>query len=191
MKEPILYKILRPIITVLVKIFFRPTIIGKENILKSDSLVLAGNHTSYFDCLLLISCTKRVVHFMAKSELSKGFFSPLFKNIGLVFVNRKAKDKNSLNNAIKYLDEGKVIGIFPEGTINRTNEVIMPFKYGAVKMSNVSDSYIVPFTITGKYKFLRKCITIKFEKPYKVSDDLEKENKKLEEIISDELIKRS
>jgi len=191
MKEPVLYKILRPIITILVKIFFRPTIIGKENILNSDGLVLAGNHTSYFDCVLLIACTKRVVHFMAKSELSKGIFSPLFKNMGLVFVNRKVKDNNSLKNAIKYLNDGKIIGIFPEGTINRTDDVIMPFKYGAVKMSNVSDSYIVPFTITGKYKFFKKSITINIEKPYKVSEDLEIENKKLEKIISDELIKRS
>lgn len=191
MKEPVLYKILRPIITILIKVFYRPVIIGKENILKSGRLVLAGNHTSYFDCVLLISCTNRVVHFMAKEELSKGLLGLLFRNMGLVFVNRKIKDKNSLNNAISFLKDNKVIGIFPEGTINRTNDVIMPFKYGAVKMCNVSDSYIVPFTITGKYKLFSNNIIIKFEKPYRVSDDLEKENRKLERIISSELIKRS
>ena len=191
MKEPILYKILRPIITILFKIIYRPTINGKENILKNGSIVLAGNHTNYFDSLLLISSTKRTVHFMAKDELSKGIFSPIFKNMGLIFVNRKIKDKNSLNKAIEYLNDNKVIGIFPEGTINRTNEIIMPFKFGAVKMANVSNSYIVPFVIKGKYKIFRKSINITFFKPYKVKKDLEKENKKLENIISNGLIKRS
>ena len=191
MKEPILYRILRPIITILFKIIYRPTIAGKENILKDGSLVLAGNHTNYFDSILLISSTKRTVHFMAKEELSKGIFSPIFKNMGLIFVNRKIKDKKSLNKAIEYLNDNKVIGIFPEGTINRTDEVIMPFKFGAVKMANVSESYIVPFAIKGKYKIFRKSINITFFPPYKVNENLEQENKKLEKIISNELIKRS
>lgn len=190
MKEPILYKILRPVITVLFKGIYRPTIIGKENILDDVGVVLAGNHTNYFDSALLISSTKRVVHFMAKEELSKGIFSFIFKNMGLIFVNRKVKDKKSLCSAIKYLENDKVIGIFPEGTINRTDDVIMPFKYGAVKMANVSDSFLVPFVIKGKYKIFRKGITIMFYKPYKVNDDLEKENKKLEEIISKGIVKR-
>jgi len=191
MKEPFIYKILRPIITFLVKILFRPTIIGKENIPQEGKFVLAGNHTNYLDCALLISCTKRVVHFMAKDELSKGILGKFFKSMGLIFVNRRTKDKKSLSLAIEYLNSNKVIGIFPEGTINRTNNVIMPFKFGAVKMVNVTNSYIVPFAIIGKYKLFRKSVKIIFSKPYKVSDDLEKENKKLEETISSMLIKRS
>lgn len=191
MREPFLYKMLRPIITFLVKILFKPTIIGKENIPQEGKFVLAGNHTNYLDCVLLISCTKRVVHFMAKDELSKGILGKFFKSMGLIFVNRRTKDKKSLSFAIEYLNKNKVIGIFPEGTINRTDNVIMPFKFGTVKMANVTDSYIVPFAIIGKYKLFRKSIKIIFAKPYKVRDDLEKENKKLEETISAMLIKRS
>ena len=190
MKESILYKITRPIITFLFKVIYRPTIINKDNINNNGRLVLVGNHTSNLDCLLLMSCTKRVIHFLAKDELSKGPFSFIFKKFGLIFVNRREKDKKSLTTAINYLNEDRVVLVFPEGTINRTNNVILPFKYGAVKMSSVTDSYITPFVITGKYKILRKSITITFLKPYKITSDLELENKKLENIISNTLIKR-
>jgi len=189
MSNLIVYRILRPVITFFVKIVFRPKIIGRENILKNGSLVLAGNHTNYLDCVLLISCTKRTIHFMAKDELSKGFFGNFFKKMGLIFVDRKNKDKKSLNEAIKCLENNEVIGIFPEGTINRTDNAILPFKFGAVKMANVTNSYIVPFVITGKYKIFGERITIYFDKPYKVSDELEYEKTKLEKIISDKLEK--
>ena len=72
MKEPVLYKIVRPIIKIVFVVLFRPKIIGLENINKDGKLVLAGNHTSYLDCLLLISSTKRVIHFLAKDSLVKG-----------------------------------------------------------------------------------------------------------------------
>ena len=72
MKEPLFYRIVRPIVTFLVKIVFRPNYIGLENIPKSGKIILAGNHTNNFDCLLLMSSTKRNVHFLAKDELWKG-----------------------------------------------------------------------------------------------------------------------
>ena len=78
--EPILYRITRPIITSLFKIIYRPEIIGKENIPKEGKIVLAGNHTNNFDCLLLISSTKRTIHFLAKDELVKGAKKIIFKN---------------------------------------------------------------------------------------------------------------
>ena len=63
MKDAILYKILRPLITGFYKLFFTPKFIGIENIPSSGRVLLAGNHTSNFDAPLLISATKRNVHF--------------------------------------------------------------------------------------------------------------------------------
>ena len=68
-KEPILYRVIRPIVTVLFKLFYRPTIIGVENIPKTGRVVLAGNHTNNLDSMLLVSSTKRCIHFLAKIEL--------------------------------------------------------------------------------------------------------------------------
>lgn len=188
MKEPLFYRSIRPIVTFLMKLVFRPTYIGLENIPKSGKIILAGNHTNNFDSPLLLSCTKRVIHFLAKEELTKGILGPGFKAMGIIPVNRSIHDKNALHNAINTLKEDKVIGIFPEGTINKTKDIIMPFKIGAVKMASETDTQIVPFTITGKYKAFKKNITIEFYKPINIkSDDLTKENEKLMKFISKKL----
>ena len=111
--------------------------------------------------------------------------------MGCIPVNRKIHDKDALESAYKTLEIDNVIGIFPEGTINRTDDVIMPFKMGAVKMSEKTNSPIVPFGITGKYKlFGKNRIRIEFFKPF-VVNDLENDNKKLERIVSECLIENN
>ena len=52
MKEPLLYRITRPIIKVLFNFVYRPTYIGLENIPENKACILAGNHTNYLECLL-------------------------------------------------------------------------------------------------------------------------------------------
>ena len=187
MKDEVLYKITRPVIKVLFNFFYRPTYIGRENIPPSGSFVLAGNHTSYLDPLLLMSSYKRTIHFLAKDSLVKGVKGLIFKHMGIIPVNRKIHDKDALSEAKRALSNNQVIGIFPEGTINRTKDVTLPFKIGAVKMAKDTDSLLVPFTITNKYKLFRKSVTIEFYKPYKVVDELDIENNKLRSFISNEL----
>lgn len=189
MKDTAFYKILRPIISLLFKVLYRPIIIGRENIPKTGGLVLAGNHTKWLDPIMLIAVTKRQVHFLAKDELFHGKTKLIVKGMGCIPVNRKIHDKDALNQGYKTLEKGNVIGIFPEGTINRTKEIIMPFKIGAVKMSKETDSYLLPFIITGKYKLFKNSIRIEFLKPQKVEEDLAKENEKLMNNISGKLIK--
>lgn len=192
MKEPILYRIVSPIIKILFNFIFKPTYIGLENIPKEGKCILVGNHTNNLDCLLLISSTKRTIHFLAKDSLIKGFKKIIFQNMGIIPVNRKIHDKNALNSAIDILNENKVIGIFPEGTINKTDDIIMPFKIGAVKMASTTNSTLVPFTIKNKYKVFKKSVILEFYKPYKINTqnkDLTDENKHLMNIISNELRK--
>lgn len=180
--DVLLYRILRPIITILVKVLYRPTIIGRENIKTSGRIILAGNHTHNLDCALLISSTKRNIHFLAKSELFKGIKKAFFSNMGLISVNRKTKDHKCLEMAYNYLENDKLIGIFPEGTIGRNG--MLPFKMGAVKMANETDSEIVPFAITGDYKLFSKNLKIVFGKPIKLkSSNLEKENERLRKTV--------
>ena len=179
MKESKLYKFLRPLIKIFTNIVYRPTYIGLENIPKNKRIVIAGNHTNNLDCILLMSSTKRCIHFLAKIELFKGFKKIIFSNMGLIPVNRKIKDSNVIKEAEKYLNEDLVIGIFPEGTTN-TKKELLPFKIGAVKMAYDTDSEIIPFAIIGKYKVFRMGLTIILDKPYKIkSNDLDLENEKL------------
>lgn len=189
-KDPIFYKIVRPIITLFVKVCYRPTIIGKENIPKNGRIVIAGNHTNNFDCILLIASTKRCIHFLAKDELYKGPKKILFKNMGIIPVNRRQKDGQSLKKAIDFLNKDMSIGIFPEGTFNRSDKTILPFKIGAVKMAHDTNSKIVPFVIKGEYKLFRKSVSIEFLKPMKVKTNiLDDANQKLMDIISKNLTK--
>ena len=187
MKEPYFYKLVRPILYIFIKLY-KPTYIGLENIPTLENFILVGNHTSYLDALLVASTTKRCVHFLAKDSLYKGIKKPLFKALGIIPVNRKIKDKNALNKAINCLNNEYVIGIFPEGTRNKTNDLLLSFKMGAVKMAKEANATIVPFVITGKYKFWNNNLTITFLEPFKVDNmTLEDANEKLRNMMLEQL----
>lgn len=178
-----LYKIVRPIITILFKCLFTPKIYGTENIPVDGKIILAGNHTSNLDCLLLMSATKRHVHFLAKKELWEGPKRIIFSNMGLIPVDRAKKNHSSLENAYGYLRNEKLIGIFPEGTTEK-GRGLLSFKIGAVKMAKETNSKIVPFVIKGKYKLFSKTLRIEFLKPISIKKELNEENEKLFNIIS-------
>lgn len=186
----ILYRIVRTLGYPIFLLLYRPEFEGRNNIPKSGSVILAGNHTNNLDAAMMLAGPKRVVHMLAKKELFKSKISnAFFRSMGCIPVDRKIHDENAKSEAIEVLKNNEVIGIFPEGTVNRTNDIILPFKYGAVSFAKKTGAYIVPFTITGKYKLFRRSIKITYGKPYKVTDDLEIENKKLMNIITKMLIK--
>lgn len=186
----ILYRVVRTLGYPIFLLLYRPEFEGRNNIPKSGSVILAGNHTNNLDAAIMLAGPKRVVHMLAKKELFKSKISnAFFRSMGCIPVDRKIHDENAKSEAIEVLKNNEVIGIFPEGTVNRTNDIILPFKYGAVSFAKKTGAYIVPFTITGKYKLFRKSIKITYGKPYKVNDDLEIENEKLMNIIKKMLIK--
>lgn len=176
-----LYRFIRPIIKVLFLFLFTPRIIGRDKIPEDGRIVLAGNHTSVFDCLLLMSSTSRSIHFLAKKELFSGVFGFVFSNLGLIPVDRSSKSPLSLVMANDYLSRDEVVCVFPEGTIGRNG--LLPFKYGAVKMASDSGSKIVPFVITGKYRLFSRSLCITFLDGVSISDDLVFENNRLRDLI--------
>jgi len=184
-KDVMLYKLVRPIITFFFKILYRPKIIGVENIPKTGKVILAGNHTNNFDCVLLMSSTKRNIHFMAKIELTKGIKKIIFNNLGIIPVDRSKKDKSDvIEKSKKYLENDLVVGIFPEGTTEKGCGYLLPFKIGAVKLSYETNTEIIPFKISGEYKLFSRDLKIIFDKPYKAKKELEKSNKELYNIIN-------
>lgn len=185
MKESTLYKIIRPLVKGFTCLYFNPKFINCDNIPKNGKVILAGTHSNNFDCIMLMSSTKRSIHFLAKDELWKGMKGILFSNLGLIPVNRRQKDKSVIPAASKYLNSDKLIGIFPEGTFEKEKGVLLPFKIGTVKLAHDTKSQVVPFVIKGNYKFRSKDLRIIFGKPYYIkTDDLEKENQKLMKIIT-------
>lgn len=171
-----LYRFLRPIITFFMRLIFRVKYINKHNIPKKGPYILVGNHKSNFDCVLVISSVKETVHFLAKKELIDGKLGFFFKKMGIIPVDRKKRNKEAMNAAREVLENKGVVGIFPEGTFNKTEYIVRPFKMGSVKLAYDMKVSIVPFAIVGDYKLFHRTKII-FGKPYKIkTTDLKGEN---------------
>ena len=176
------YNFLRILVKGVAKVVVRQKYEGLENIPKSGGYIIAGNHIHLFDPATIMGTTNRNVHFLAKSSLFKFPQSILFKNMGLIPVNRDGKDNAAYEEAVEYLKKGEIVGIYPEGTRER-GKGLLPFKTGAVRMALESNTVIVPFATIGKYRWFRKGLIVRFGKPYKPSKDIEKSNDELREII--------
>lgn len=175
------YKLLTPIMRILFKIYYNPTIINKEVIPKTGPILIVGNHKHVYDQCLTIMATKRVIHYMAKKEYFDSKMAWFFKFVGCISVNRSIKDKEATDKALHILNNGGAVGLFPEGTRNKTNDIfLLPFKFGTVSMAKKTNATIVPFGLTGDYKFRSKNLTIRYGKPFKVENmTLEEANIKL------------
>jgi len=249
------YKILKPVLGFIYKLWYNPKIIGKENIPTEGSIVVVGNHVHIMDQCNVIIVTKRPIHYMAKKEYFDGKFAWFFKAVGCIPVDRSHKDDSATASALEVLKDGEALGLFPEGTRNGMKEerikelyntyfeeesyeeffnkmqqnktsqvnfleelyqrkvitkdefldnvtsadaflkdmimnhrltkeeyydhILLPLKFGAVSMAKKTNSCLVPFAITGDYKFRSKNLTIRIGKPFTPDDDLEKANERL------------
>ena len=184
-KGEIGYSLLTPIMRVLFRLYYNPKIINKEVIPKEGPILIVGNHKHIYDQCLTIMATKRVIHYMAKKEYFDGKMAWFFKLVGCIPVDRSIKDHNATDKALKVLNNGGAIGLFPEGTRNKTKDVfLLPFKFGTVSMAKKTNATIIPFGLTGDYKFRSKNLTIRYGTPFRVGDmDLEDANKKLYEEV--------
>lgn len=163
-------------------IWFGEKIYGKENIPKKGGCILAGNHLSDFDAYLLFASTRRPIHFLGKKELFKGRLAWFFKMMHIIPIDRKNKNPEAKNEVIEKLNEGKVIGIFPEGTYHK-EDLLLPFKPGVVSFASKTGVPIIPFAMDSTFKFRCHPI-IKFGKPIYL-DKVKEEDKVayLEKIV--------
>ena len=165
------FKLCRAILGPIFKWYYKPTIINKEVIPKEGPILIVGNHKHLFDQCLAIISTKRVIHYMAKKEYFDGKLAPLFRLVGCIPVDRERRDFASAKSALAVLKKGGAVGIFPEGTRNKTtDQFLLPFKTGCVAMAKKGDAWIVPCGLTGDYKFRSKNLTIRYGEPFKVGD---------------------
>lgn len=190
-KAPFLYNLSKLILGPMFKLYYNPKIIGKENIPKEGPIIIVGNHKHVFDQCSIIISTKRGINYLAKKEyFDNKKIAWFFKKTGCISVDRSKKDNKSTKQALNILKENGAIGIFPEGTRNKTEEFILPFKFGAVSMAKKSNALLIPFGITGDYKFRSKNLMIRIGKPIKSTGDLDKDNKKLYKEI-EKLMKKN
>ena len=175
------YQKLRPLALKLMKILFSPTIECQEKIEANSKFILAGNHISDFDPLLLSMVTDNNMHFLAKKELFRGIFKNFFESLGCIPVDRDGKDFEAMKQAINYLKEEEIVSIFPEGTRKKKDDerIILPFKLGTVIIAKRGKAPIVPFAITGNYSLVKRNLKLTIGKridsdQYTTKDLLEK-----------------
>lgn len=164
-----IYQIAKVIYTVLLKMLYHPKVYGAQNIPKDEGIIFAGNHRHAFDPIVVMSETERIVHYMAKEEIFKGLHGRILKKMGIIKIYRTKRNKEAILEAEKILNEGGTVGIFPEGTRNRTERELLKFKNGAVTIAKNTNCKILPFAIKGEYKIFRKELVIEFGKPIDVS----------------------
>lgn len=118
-----LARFLRVTVAKLILAAYRTRIVGEENLPKSGGYILAGNHVSYLDPVLLWGAAPRETHFIAKQELFEGGFLAWLLPKAWVFpIRRGAADREAIQRATDLLGFGEPVGMFPEGTRQRPGD---------------------------------------------------------------------
>lgn len=157
-------------------IFYRLKIEGRENIPETGPFIVCSNHISWFDPPLVgcIIPARVQVHFMAKSEL---FAHPLARRflhkLGAFPVRRDQADRTAIRTALQLLREGKVLGLFPEGSRSKIGD-LRPAYNGAALIALRSGAPVLPVAISGPYR-LGKPVRVHIGPPLKLAAE---ENKK-------------
>ena len=119
--------------------------------------IFVGNHLSVLDVVPAALATDKAVHFLAKKELfEKGISKWFAQKCECIPINRDGNDVRAVMQAMKYLKNGEIICIFPEGTRNKTDQLFLPFKSGATSLSIKTHTPIVPMIQVTKAKAGKK-----------------------------------
>ena len=172
-----LYKIAKAIYSKLLKILYNPTTKGTKNIPEKGPIIIVGNHKHAFDPIMVMSNTNRTIHYMAKESLFKGIHGKILESIGTIKIHRNKSNPIAIKEAEEILKQGGAVGIFPEGTRNRTNQELLKFRHGAVEIAKKTNTPIIPFAIKGDYKLFKKGLSIEFGKPINISHKEVEESK--------------
>lgn len=150
------FKTIKTIVAVFLRIFFRISIIGEENIPQEGGCVVCANHASNWDPVFLIALLKRRIYFMSKEELFHVFgLGALLRSIDIIPVKRNASDISAVRTSIKVLNEGKALGIFPSGRRVKKGEEV-EVKSGVAFIAVKAAASVIPVYIETSYRIFSR-----------------------------------
>lgn len=169
---------------------------GLENVPKGG-FVIAANHESYIDPLIIKALFDRnfgrIVFYLTKKEAYDNLFKKFFfDSVGTIEVDRQKHDENALEEAVKKLKSGEIIGVFPEGTRSRDGKLHRG-KTGAVRLALAAQCPILPIGISNtfelwppqkKFPRLKKDAVIKIGKPVTINLHEETSKEQLRSLTS-------
>ncbi|MEJ5927805.1 lysophospholipid acyltransferase family protein [Corynebacterium sp. H128] len=170
---------------------------GAEKIPETGGALLTVNHTGYYDFILSGAVAHvnggRLVRFMTKREIfDKPVIGWLMRKMQHIRVDRSA-GAASMTDAVQALKDGKLVGIFPEGTISRSFEV-QALKTGAVRIAQEAGTQIIPVTVWGSQRIWTKDLPknlgrshtpvwVRVGDPLKLVGDVEADTQRLHDIM--------
>jgi 1-acyl-sn-glycerol-3-phosphate acyltransferase len=181
--EQVLYPVLHRIIPPVLRAIWRPHVIGLEHVPRTGALILASNHQSFIDSVVIPAVTPRPVNFLAKSDYFEGrgvkgtLVKAWFETFGALPVDRSDSKAAiaSLDTALGVLSEGGAFGIYPEGTRSRDGRLYRG-RTGVAQLALTSGAPIVPVGLldtdrlqpvgSNRPRLVR--ITVKFGEPIDV-----------------------
>lgn len=132
------------------RILWRARIHGRFSIAPGQGAVIVCNHRCPLDPSLIALAVPRVVHWMVAREYCE--FPPfawLLRTCGSIPVGRGGIDTAATKAAIRLIEQGGLVGIFPEARINVTEQTLLPGRLGAAMIALKARAPVVPCYIHG------------------------------------------
>ena len=161
---------------------------GLEHIPENEAVLYVGNHRSYFDILVGYMTVPGLTGFVAKKEMEAiPLLRTWMRRLHCLFIDRE-NVKEALKTILAGIDNvknGISMCIFPEGTRNKTDDLMLPFKEGSFKIAEKSGCPIIPMAITNSADVLeahmprvkKAHVIVEYGKPI-YPNELDKEQKK-------------
>ena len=155
MVYPITKRIIPPIVNLWVK-----EINGIKNIPKKGPFIIAANHASYLDHMIIASNfvlrLNKKIHFLSKKEhFDSPFKAAWHRYAGAIPLDREKGGKEALEWAIKALKKGKIAAIHPEGTRTLTGK-LQKGKTGIARLALAAKAPVLPIGLIGTFEILPK-----------------------------------
>ncbi len=159
--KAVVYGVLKPI--------YRFEVKGREHFPKEGGVLLCANHIDVLDPPVVGINAPRPVHFMAKAEIfNVPVLGKTVSHLNAFPVKRGFSDREALRKGLGILKEGKVLGLFPEGTRSKTGELGKGLT-GAGFFALRTDAAVVPCAIIGPYKAFRR-LKVVYGKPINMEE---------------------
>jgi len=179
-----MYSVLHAVVPPLAKVVWRPTVTGLANVPRTGPVILASNHLSFADSLVIPIVAPRKVVFLAKSDYFAGggvrgtLQKAWFEGMGMLPVDRDDPKAAiaSLDTALEVLGRGEAFGLYPEGTRSRDGRLYRG-RTGVAHLALTAGVPVVPVGLTGTERLqpvgarLPRVvpITVRFGAPIEVS----------------------